>query len=71
MFWRARALVKDNEEYIEREDEFDYVDVSKVKHEKYGNFDTSLVHPTRVFQPSTTPIVPCDRFYLMTMLVGC
>lgn len=26
--------LEDNEEYIEREDEFDYVDVSKVKHEK-------------------------------------
>ena len=24
-----------------------------------------------IFQPSTTPIVPCDASYLMSMLVGC
>ena len=36
-----------------------------------GNFDIILVHLTRDFPPSTTPLVPCDVFYLVPMLIGC
>ena len=38
---------------------------------RYGNFDIILVHPTRVCQPSTTPLVPCAMLYLVPMLGGC
>ena len=35
------------------------------------NFDIILVHLTRVFQPSTTPLAPCAMFYLVPILTGC
>ena len=33
---------------------------------RYNDFDIILAHLARVFQPSTTPIAPCDIFYLRT-----
>jgi hypothetical protein len=35
-----------------------------------GNFDIILVHLTRVFQPSATPLAPCDVLYLVSILIG-
>ena len=38
---------------------------------RYRNFDVILVHLTRVRPPSTTPLAPCEVFYLVPRLIGC
>ena len=44
-------------------------DNSRSERFAYVNFDIVLVNLVRVFQPSTTRIVPCDMFYVTPMLL--